>query len=439
MNSETEETRRRALSFMREGAWEKAVEEYLRTPDALAGPLSANDYAVALHQAGRREEALDVLNNLGKDDELPLLPFLNLYYMREAVRVRSSVDARIKHQDHDGRPCPANPPMFSVLVRTYNRPKLLAEALQSLARQTFKDFETIVVNDGGDPSAKEVVFSSGIKDIRYFHAPHQGNAAVLNRALEMAHGKYVTILDDDDIFYPDHLEVHVNYLESPGAAPIAFPKTVRVKVLEDGNARTIDKNDKTVRGQDFDRETLFSKNYMTPMCVVAMDCYLREGFFREELIIGEDWEMWLRLSKTFEVHHIDRVTGEHREREKGDNLTVQKLKHRPYYNNTIRMTHAGLVLATEPRDPSVSAGYQKVINAIKRAFVKKTGLINCLELADLWTMRKPYAWLLEQAEWLKKINEPALAMDFIKAAARIAPYQPRVWKRMYRTKKLLTA
>ncbi len=430
-----ETARSRALQFMRQGAWEKAIEEYDRQ-DEFADPLCANDYAVTLHQAGRYEEALQVLKNLGNDDGLPLPAFLNLYYMKEAARVKTSCKNSVEHKDHDGLPCPKERPLVSVMVRTFNRPDFLEEALQSLSRQTFQDFEAIVVNDGGDPQAGEVVKSSGLKNIRYYHAPHQGNAAVLNRAMEMAHGKFVTMLDDDDIFYPEHLEAHVNYLESPGAAPIAFPKTLRVKVLEEGHKRTVNEGDKNVRGRPFDRGALFENNYMTPMAVVSMDCYLNKGNVCEELSIGEDWEMWLRLSETYKVHHIDRVTGEHREREKGDNVTVRKLRKRPYYNNTIRMMHKGLIIAGGPRHDSLSAGYPKVMDTIQKALHKKPELIDCLELADLWTMRKPYAWLLEQAEWLKKIDEPDIAMEFIKSAARLAPYQPRVWKRMRRTAKL---
>ncbi len=433
MKGEAKSTKTRALEAIRNGFWKQAVEEYYRNPDALSDPLAANDFAVALHQSGRSEEALQTLDNLGDDHEIPLLPFLNRYYLQKALEVKAGFDIKLEHADHDGLPCPETAPMVSVLVRTYNRPDLLAEALQSLAKQTFRDFETIVVNDGGDPAAEEVVKSSGLNNVRYYYAPHQGNPAALNRALEMAHGKYVTVLDDDDILYPNHIKIHLDYLEKEGAADIACSK---INKMREVSGDVIENNawvPSEIRGEKFFSEQKSRANYFI-FSVIKRECFKKAGKFFEN-IMSEDTEMGLRLSNNFSVHQINEITGEYREGEK----SFQKYRKRIYYSNLVWMMNGRLVLASGPSNPAVSKGYQRLCERIGRLIMEEKKLIYLIDLRELWTMRKPYAWLLKQADWLKKIEEPVLAMEFIKTAARLAPYEYRVWKKMYKTRKLLKA
>jgi len=430
MKCEAKSTKTRALKAIRNGFWKQAIEEYYRNPDSLADPLAANDFAVALHQSGRSEEAFQLLDKTGDDQELPALPLLNRYYLQKALEVKAGFDIKLEHADHDGLPCPETAPMVSVLVRTYNRPDLLSEALQSLAKQTFRDFETIVVNDGGDPAAKEVAKSFGLRNVRYYYAPHQGNPAALNRALEMAHGKYVTILDDDDIFYPNHLQVHLDYLETEGAAEIACSKIYKMRIADDYEDCRLRWEQYQVRGEKFHLEPRSKANYLI-FSVIKRECFNKVGRFFEN-IMEEDPEMWLRLTNNFSVHQIDEVTGEYRERPK----SLQKYRKRVFYTNLVRMMNGWLILASEPANPDISKSYMSMFEKMGDIFSKDKELACLIDLRDLWTMRKPYAWLLEQAEWLKKIDEPDMAMEFIKSAARLAPYQPRVWKRMLRTAKL---
>ncbi|MFO8056989.1 MAG: glycosyltransferase [bacterium] len=416
---------------MRRGDWESAVNEYRRSEGGESDPLAANDFAVALHLSGRSEEALEILNRLGDDNDLPVLPILNRYYLSRALEAKAAFDIKLEHKDHDGMSCPDTPPLVSVLVRTYNRPDLLKDALQSLAEQTFRDFETIVVNDGGEPTAEEIVNSSRLSNIRYFYAPHQGNPAALNRALEMAHGKYVTILDDDDIFYSAHLKVHVEYLEKKGTEEIACSKINKMKIPEENTDSLIKWEPYKVRGKESNLGSLSKENYLT-FSLIKRECYIKAGRLFEN-IMAEDLEMWLRLTAEFAFHQIDKITGEIRERPK----TTSTYKAKTYYGNLVRMMHGRLILASEPANQEIAAGYKRLMLKLGKLMQREPELIHVIELSDLWTMRKPYAWLLEQAEWLKKIEEPDLAMEFIKTAARLAPYQFRVWKRMYKTRKPL--
>lgn len=102
-------------------------------------------------------------------------------------------------------------PLFSVIIPTLNRPGLLREAIGSVCGQTIADLEVLVVNDGGDP------IDCGGRDPRVRvidSAVSTGPAAARNRGIVEAGGRYVTFLDDDDVFLPNRLELAIRGFRS---------------------------------------------------------------------------------------------------------------------------------------------------------------------------------------------------------------------------------
>src|SRR6202000_1024026 len=100
----------------------------------------------------------------------------------------------------------------------YNRPAQLAEAVRSVLNQSFTDFEIVVVNDAGadvEPTLAALNQSGKIISLR--HETNRGLAAARNTGIQAARGRYLAYLDDDDLFYPDHLQTLVDFLASrPG-------------------------------------------------------------------------------------------------------------------------------------------------------------------------------------------------------------------------------
>ncbi len=97
-------------------------------------------------------------------------------------------------------------PFFSVIICTYNRSRLLPRALKSLQKQTFKDFEVIVVDDGSTDNTKVVVKKyPGLK--YYQQKENRGVGAARNLGIKKSKGKFITFLDSDDEYLPKHLEI----------------------------------------------------------------------------------------------------------------------------------------------------------------------------------------------------------------------------------------
>jgi glycosyltransferase involved in cell wall biosynthesis len=103
-------------------------------------------------------------------------------------------------------------PRLSVIIPTYNRAALLRRALNSVLRQTFSDYEIIIVDDGStDCTSAEVAQISAGRSasgqrIRYFFQKNQGKSVALNHGLSAAKGEWIAFLDDDDIWLPTKLE-----------------------------------------------------------------------------------------------------------------------------------------------------------------------------------------------------------------------------------------
>src|SRR4051794_18857373 len=111
-------------------------------------------------------------------------------------------------------------PLVSVVVPTYNQPVLLLETLQSVFAQTFDDFEVIVVNDGStdDTAARVEALAREEPELvrgrlRLISQANQGIGAARNRGIDEARGKYVAMLDHDDLWLPEKLAAQVAFYE----------------------------------------------------------------------------------------------------------------------------------------------------------------------------------------------------------------------------------
>lgn len=107
-------------------------------------------------------------------------------------------------------------PLVSVVMLTYKRADIVPAAIESILGQTFTDFEFIILNDGSPDNTDEVIKKYQKKDsrIRYYkNDKNRGIAYSRNRATTLARGKYVAIMDDDDISLPERIQKQSEFLE----------------------------------------------------------------------------------------------------------------------------------------------------------------------------------------------------------------------------------
>ena len=215
-------------------------------------------------------------------------------------------------------------PLVSVIVPTYNRPDMLVAALQSILEQTYKNYEIIVVNDCGLDVADIVGWLNQKGNITYVrHDRNRERAAARNAGLKLARGKYIAYLDDDDLFYPNHLETLVYVLENTDYR-VAYTDALRAhQVKQQGRYVTTQKD--LPYSHDFNADHLMVANQFPNLCLMhEKSCLEKTGFFDESLMTHEDWDLWIRLSLHYNFFHIKKVTCEFSWRHDGSTTTSRK-------------------------------------------------------------------------------------------------------------------
>lgn len=229
---------------------------------------------------------------------------------------------------------PDRNPLVSVIVRTYNRPGLLWNCLESLLKQTYKNFEVVLVNDGGQDVAGLVSEFSGKLEINHIrHTESKGRPAALNTGLENSRGRLIAFLDDDDVYYPDHLMVLVRHLAGSGYK-VAYASTIsriyneREGAEGGGGGGGLEfVKDGHLFDAEFDRNRLLFENFIPIMCVMLDRGVVEKiGRFDEKMEIYEDWDYWIRASRLYDFLHIRETTAEYRYYDEETMLPLHALK-----------------------------------------------------------------------------------------------------------------
>lgn len=131
-------------------------------------------------------------------------------------------------------------PYFSIIIPTFNRAHLLSRAIESVIAQEFSDWQLIVVDDGSSDNTGEVVrvFTDIDTRISYHYSKNQGAAEARNLGATFASGRYLTFLDSDDEYLPDHLAIRADILSAQPALEMLHGG---VEVI--GDTMIADKND----------------------------------------------------------------------------------------------------------------------------------------------------------------------------------------------------
>ena len=182
-------------------------------------------------------------------------------------------------------------PRVSIVLATHRRPALLAEALESVAAQTFRDVETLVAEDGGTEETARVVENSHAPGARHLPLPFCGRpGAVRNAALREAASPLVAFLDDDDLWLPRRLEEHVALLEASPWAALVFGPVLRFGEASGPWPRRVPAR--------VDLARLLRGSCVPLSSVLARREALEEaGLFPEELEVAPDYGLWLRVAR----------------------------------------------------------------------------------------------------------------------------------------------
>lgn len=197
--------------------------------------------------------------------------------------------------------------LVSVIVRTCNRPEALRECLISLRKQSYKNIEIVVVEDG-KPEAEKMI-KDEFNDLNIVYealGKNYGRSHSANVGMAKAKGKYLNFLDDDDLFFPEHVETLVKELEInqwdivydgcfETKVEILSKKPYKYKIIEKG----------LWGSRRFSKKQLYRFNLFPIQTVMfKKELFYECGGIDEKIDALEDWDFWVRLSLKHAFHRV---------------------------------------------------------------------------------------------------------------------------------------
>ncbi|VAX34857.1 Glycosyl transferase, group 2 family protein [hydrothermal vent metagenome] len=195
-------------------------------------------------------------------------------------------------------------PKVTVLMPVYNGEQYLRLAIDSILKQTFKDFEFLIINDGSIDSTRDIILSYGDSRVQLIdNEKNIGLTRSLNKGLKLAKGEYIARQDADDISDLERLNCQVEYLY----------QNKEVVLVGTGRA-SIDSNGKEIQivkvfeGHDSIRKELMHGNCFSHGSVMFRKIILNTvGFYREKCKYTEDYDYWCRISEKHKVANIGKT------------------------------------------------------------------------------------------------------------------------------------
>lgn len=192
--------------------------------------------------------------------------------------------------------------LVSVIIPTYNRSKMLIKAITSVQKQTYKNIEIIVVDDGSTDDTKRVVKKINDKRVKYFYKRNGGPSASRNLGLKHSKGEFITFLDDDDEYIPGKIEKQVSFLQKNPQLGFCY-----------SNMIVVYKNQRSLLLNETKKNTYINLlldgtgSFVTTQTIfIRRKVYTKVGFFDWKVEPAEDYDYSLRCAKMFNFGYINK-------------------------------------------------------------------------------------------------------------------------------------
>jgi glycosyltransferase involved in cell wall biosynthesis len=191
--------------------------------------------------------------------------------------------------------------VITVVIPVYNRPELVKRAINSVKEQSLKADEIIVIDDGSTDKTAEVLKS--FKTIKVITQKNSGVSSARNRGIKEATYAWIAFLDSDDVWHKDKLKLQAKFhKQNPD---ILFSHTKEEWIRDEKTIKQKKQHQKP-SGFCFEENLNFCK--IAPSTVMMhQSIFEKVGYFDESLEVCEDYDLWLRVLKNYEVGLIDEV------------------------------------------------------------------------------------------------------------------------------------
>ncbi len=188
-------------------------------------------------------------------------------------------------------------PFISVIVPTYNRLELLKLTLDSVRKQTFRDFEIVVVDDGSTDGTWEWLEDQA--DLRALRQPNSGIATSRNNGAAAARGRWFAFLDHDDLWAPEKLQIQADFIRDNPEVALVAARHVRL-----GNRYSRPERPTWIKGDLLVK--VFSESFIhTSSVVIKREVFDKIGGFPARYRFADEFDVWLRIARDYPIAFVD--------------------------------------------------------------------------------------------------------------------------------------
>jgi glycosyltransferase involved in cell wall biosynthesis len=186
-------------------------------------------------------------------------------------------------------------PEISIIVATFNEsPAIVRESLNSISKQTFSNFECIVIDDSSDEECASACKKICEEDTRftYFHPSERlGLAGSLNLAIDMSRADWVARFDSDDLCMPDRLRLQIDFLKANREVDVLGGA---MEIMSDSGV-TMALRQYPLTHDEIEKKFQFSNSFAHPTVIFRREIVKQAGSYDVSFRYAEDLELWLRL------------------------------------------------------------------------------------------------------------------------------------------------
>lgn len=270
-----------------------------------------------------------------------------------------------------------NAPLVSIVMRTYRgRLGWLRQAVASVLNQTYPNVELVVVEDGSDEArdfVSEVAGSGRLASVVYEPVPKQGRCHAGNAGLARASGRLLTFLDDDDLFFADHLETLCGTLLGRPDLAAVYGLAFQVQTTVGAQDPLVleEQHPEVIFRQRFSRAILWHHNYIPIQAVVfRRELYDALGGFDESLENLEDWNLWTRYSLGQDFMLVEKATSLYRVPGSTSTLVGRQKQLDDYYAKAVAKQRDMKITLSPAEVVEMSVQIARNINAVIIPYVK---------------------------------------------------------------------
>jgi glycosyltransferase involved in cell wall biosynthesis len=201
-------------------------------------------------------------------------------------------------------------PVISVVMVACNVERFLAEAIESVLRQTFTDFEFIVVDFGSTDNSKSIISSYAAKDsrLKFHEIPHCGLAEARNASCSLAQGEYIAVMDADDISLPNRLLAEVDFMEQHPEVGVVGGATEWI----DATGKGWGIHDCPTEDREIKSAFAVYHPFFHPTLLIRKQAFALVGGYRSAFAPAEDYDLTMRMSEHYGCANLKQVVLQYR-------------------------------------------------------------------------------------------------------------------------------